>query len=95
MQESFGRWGLTRSERDVALLTVKGLSVAEIAALRETREGTVRAQCAAIYRKAGVESRAQLLSLFVEDLMAGVVLEAPADPTPKPPAAVGDRPRET
>ena len=77
LEESFARWGLTRSERDVALLTVKGLSVAEIAALRETREGTVRAQSAAIYRKAGVEGRAQLLSHFVEDLMAGVVLDAP------------------
>lgn len=89
MEESFARWGLTRSERDVALLTVKGLSVAEIAALRETREGTVRAQSAAIYRKAGVESRAQLLSHFVEDLMAGVVLDGPTSgrtPRPAPPA---------
>lgn len=75
MEESFARWGLTASERDVALLSIKGLSIAEIAALRETRTGTVKAQSAAVYRKAGVTGRAQLISHFVEDLMAGVVLE--------------------
>ena len=78
LEEHFVRWSLTPSERDVALLSVKGLSIGEIAALRETREGTVKAQCAAVYRKAGVSGRAQLLSLFVEDLMAGVVLEPTA-----------------
>ncbi len=75
LEDSFARWGLTPSERDVALLAIKGLSIGEIAALRATREGTVKAQCAAVYRKAGVSGRAQLLSHFVEDLMAGVVLE--------------------
>ena len=33
-------------------------------------EGTVKAQTAAIYRKAGVSGRPQLLSLFIDDLMA-------------------------
>ncbi len=77
MEESFATWGLTPSERDVALLSIKGLSISEIAALRETREGTVKAQSAAIYRKAGVSSRAQLVSLFVEDLLAGPISPAP------------------
>ena len=49
----------------------KGLSTAEIAQLRRTSEGTVKAQTAAIYRKAGVTGRPQLLSLFIEDLMEG------------------------
>jgi DNA-binding CsgD family transcriptional regulator len=75
MEESFARWGLTPSERDVALLSIKGLSVSKIAALRGTREGTVKAQSAAIYRKAGVGGRAALLGLFVEELVAGMVLE--------------------
>jgi DNA-binding CsgD family transcriptional regulator len=77
MEESFARWGLTPSERDVALLSIKGLSVAEIAAMRSTQAGTVKAQCAAVYRKAGVNSRAELLSLFIDDLMGDLPLAAP------------------
>lgn len=69
LQEKFAEWGLTAAERDVALFAVKGMSLAEIASLRETSEGTVKAQTNAIYRKAGVSGRPQLLSLFIEDLM--------------------------
>lgn len=65
----FDQWGLTAAERDVALFAIKGLSVQEIARLRDTSEGTVKAQTAAIYRKANVTGRPQLLSLFIEDLM--------------------------
>ena len=69
LEERFDAWGLTPAERDVALLSVKGLSLGEIAALRSTSGGTVKAQSTAVYRKAGVHSRAQLLSLFIDDLM--------------------------
>lgn len=69
MQERFAEWGLTPSEKDVALFAIKGMSTAEIATLRSTSEGTVKAQTNAIYRKAGVSGRSQLLSLFIEDLM--------------------------
>ncbi len=65
----FDQWGLTVAERDVALFAIKGLSVQEMAQLRNTSEGTIKAQTAAIYRKADVTGRPQLLSLFIEDLM--------------------------
>jgi DNA-binding CsgD family transcriptional regulator len=65
----FEDWGLTPAEKDVALFAIKGLSTSDIATLRSTSEGTVKAQTNAIYRKAGVSGRAQLLSLFIEDLM--------------------------
>ena len=68
MHQRFDEWALSPAERDVALFQIKGQSVAEIAALRGTSEGTVKAQAAAIYRKAGVSGRHQLLSLFIEDL---------------------------
>jgi DNA-binding CsgD family transcriptional regulator len=71
LEERFAAWGLTPAERDVALFAIKGVSPSEIAALRNTSEGTVKAQSTAIYRKAGVNSRAQLLSLFIDDLMEG------------------------
>ena len=69
LEERFAEWGLTPSERDVALFAIKGMSTAEIATLRATSEGTVKAQTNAIYRKAGVTGRPQLLSLFIDDLM--------------------------
>lgn len=69
LEERFTEWGLTPAERDVALFAIKGMSTAEIAALRSTSEGTVKAQTNAIYRKAGVSGRPQLLSVFIDDLM--------------------------
>ena len=69
LEERFSEWGLTPAERDVALFAIKGMSTAEIGVLRATSEGTVKAQTNAIYRKAGVSGRSQLLSLFIDDLM--------------------------
>jgi len=80
LRERFGEWGLTPAEADVALFAIKGMSTAEIAGLRNTSEGTVKAQTNAIFRKAGVSGRPQLLSLFIEDLMD-------AAPAPSPPLA--------
>ncbi len=77
LEERFTSWGLTRSERDVAWFSIKGLSIAEIARLRGTSEGTIKAHSNAIYRKAGVNGRTQLLSLFIDDLMEGT---GPPDP---------------
>ncbi len=76
VDERFDEWGLTPAEKDVALFALKGLSLADIARLRDTSPGTVKAQTNAIYRKAGVSGRPQLLSLFVEDLMDGATAAA-------------------
>ena len=76
LEDRMTEWGLTPAERDVALFALKGMSTAEIAQLRATSEGTVKAQTAAVYRKANVTSRPQLMSLFIEDLMgAGLPLK--------------------
>ena len=80
MVEHFDSWGLTPAERDVALFSIKGLSTQDIATLRNTSEGTVKAQTNAIYRKAGVTGRPQLLSLFIEDLMGEPVALRGAGP---------------
>jgi len=76
LEDAFTGWRLTPAEREVAFLSIKGFSVDEIATLRAARSGTVRAQCAAVYRKAGVSGRAQLLSHFIDDLLAGTELGA-------------------
>nr|WP_095597134.1 helix-turn-helix transcriptional regulator [Actibacterium pelagium] len=74
LTDRFTEWGLTKAEKDVALFSIKGLSTAEIAEMRKTSEGTVKAQTNAIYKKAGVSGRAQLLSLFIDDLFDETLL---------------------
>lgn len=80
LDQKFTEWGLTRAERDVALFAIKGFSLGEIAEMRSTSEGTVKAQTNAIYRKAGVSGRPQLLSVFIEDLMAVSLVPGPQAP---------------
>jgi DNA-binding NarL/FixJ family response regulator len=82
IEAHFDGWGLTPAERDVATFLIKGLGVSEIAAMRGSAEGTVRAHLNAIYRKSGAHSRAEVLSLVIDSLVAA---EAPAiDRAPTP-----------
>ncbi|WP_419909117.1 helix-turn-helix transcriptional regulator [Hoeflea sp.] len=70
LRTRFDAWSLTSAEREVALLAIKGFSIAEMADLRDTKQGTIKAQCASVYRKADVAGRVQLLSVFLDDLLA-------------------------
>ncbi len=68
IDRQFARWHFTPAERDVALLLLKGLSHKEVARVRKVSERTARQQSLAIYKKAGVEGRAELAAFFLEDL---------------------------
>ncbi|MGC3939564.1 helix-turn-helix transcriptional regulator [Roseobacter sp. EG26] len=70
LEARFHAWSLTAAEREVAILAIKGFSIAEMADLRDTKQGTIKAQCASVYRKADVAGRLQLLSIFLDDLLA-------------------------
>lgn len=74
LNEKLAEWGLTPAEQDVALFAIKGFSTREISEMRNTSEGTIKAQTNAIYRKAGVSGRPQLLSLFIDDLMGDALI---------------------
>ena len=67
---AFDTWKLSPSERDIALLLIKGLSAQEIADVRNTKLGTIKSQSSAVYQKAGLKGRHELVSYFVEDLLA-------------------------
>lgn len=69
IREQFLSWELTPSEQQIALLLLKGLSLQEIAAVRDTREKTVRQQASNIYGKAGLEGRHALAAWFLEDFV--------------------------
>ncbi|EAQ05761.1 helix-turn-helix transcriptional regulator [Yoonia vestfoldensis] len=77
IEQYFKMWGLTEAECDVALLSIKGVSIADIAVMRNTRQGTIKAQNSAIYRKAGISSRAELLAVMVEELIEGLEVKSP------------------
>ncbi|MCF8059928.1 MAG: hypothetical protein K9K67_11565 [Bacteriovoracaceae bacterium] len=63
------KWELTKSEKEVAFLLIKGFSLKEIAEYRSTAEKTTRAQATAIYGKSGLSGRSQLSAFFLEDLL--------------------------
>ncbi|MBC7465634.1 MAG: helix-turn-helix transcriptional regulator [Bdellovibrio sp.] len=63
------RWQLTTAEKEVALLLLKGLSLKEVAEVRNVSEKTARAQSFAVYAKSGLSGRAELSAFFLEDLM--------------------------
>lgn len=65
----FRDWKLTAAESEIALFAIKGCDAAEIARLRGAAQGTVRAQLSHIYAKSGVANQAELVSLFIDDLL--------------------------
>jgi DNA-binding CsgD family transcriptional regulator len=65
----FDDWNLSNSEKEVGWLLLKGLSLKEIAMLRNTLEKTVRQQASAIYKKAGINGRHAFSAWFIEDVL--------------------------
>jgi DNA-binding CsgD family transcriptional regulator len=64
----FEAWRLTPTEREVALLLLKGYGHKEIAAATRRSERTVRQHAGAVYDKAGLAGRAELAAFFLRDL---------------------------
>lgn len=69
IDRQFGVWGLTPTEREVALLLLKGHGHKQIAGLTGRSERTVRQHAVAVYEKAGLGGRAELAAFFLQDLM--------------------------
>jgi DNA-binding CsgD family transcriptional regulator len=69
VSQQFSEWLLTGSEIEVGWLLLKGLSLKEIAMLRNTQEKTVRQQASSIYKKAGVSGRHAFSAWFIEDIL--------------------------
>ena len=69
IDERFRAWQLTATEREVALLLLKGQSHKQIAFDTGRSERTVRQHAVAIYEKSGLGGRAELAAFFLEDLM--------------------------
>lgn len=65
----FDLWNLTPAQRDVALLTLRGLRLSEIATARGCAEGTIKAHMSAIFRASDVHTRSEFLGLFMDELL--------------------------
>ncbi len=68
LEIQFKGWSLSKSEQEVALLLLKGLSLEEISQIRGTKEKTIRQQASTIYQKSNLKGRHELSAYFLEDL---------------------------
>lgn len=86
IRRRFEQWHLTPAEADVALFALKGCDIAEIAALRGSASGTIRAQLARVYAKAGIRTQSALIAAFIDDLIdteaapGGITARTPQTP---------------
>ncbi|AYF44030.1 MULTISPECIES: helix-turn-helix transcriptional regulator [Halobacteriovorax] len=69
INEQLDDWNLTKSEKDIALLLLKGLSIKEIADIRSTAEKTIKQHCTKIYQKSNLSGRSELSAFFLEDIL--------------------------
>lgn len=83
LNRHFDDWCLTPAQRDIALLTIRGLRIAEIAKARGSAEGTIKSHMSAIFRAAGVSTRSELTGMFMDEFLDHGA-EAQADPSPNP-----------
>ena len=102
MSRQFEDWGLTPTERRIALMLLQGLSHKRMAHTTGTSERTVRQHSVAIYRKSGLAGRAELAGFFLEAILlpedrlgaepdpssAGIESSAQPDPVRRAPHAL-------
>lgn len=72
--KKLSEWNLTKSEKEITLLLLKGLSSKEIASSRFTSERTIRNQCRSIYQKANVSNKSELSAFFLNELLTDLSL---------------------
>lgn len=71
IHQQFDEWRLTEGEQQVGMLILKGFSFKEMAAVRSTKEKTIRQQASSIYNKANLEGRHEFSGWFLEDFLIG------------------------
>jgi DNA-binding NarL/FixJ family response regulator len=73
MATTFDAWRLTPTERETALMLLKGHSHKRIGRLTGRSDRTVRQHAVALYRKAGLAGRSELSAFFLDDLLLPTV----------------------
>ncbi|MDX1395306.1 MAG: helix-turn-helix domain-containing protein [Gemmatimonadota bacterium] len=83
LEDVFEGWDLTPTERETALLLLKGHSHKRIARMTGRSERTVRQHAVSVYRKSGLGGRAALSGFFLDQL----VLPGEEDDVPSGPVS--------
>jgi DNA-binding NarL/FixJ family response regulator len=83
IDDQFDRWELTPTEREIALLLLKGYGHKQIAGRTNRSESTVRQHAVSVYHKSGQGGRAELAAFFLD----GVMLPSGTADTPRISAA--------
>ena len=65
----FNAWELSKAEKEVATLILRGLSLKDIASCRSVSIGTVKSQTSSIFKKTNTENRAAFLGLFIDEFV--------------------------
>jgi DNA-binding CsgD family transcriptional regulator len=84
ISDQFDAWGLTPSEREVALLLLKGYGHKQIAAQTNRSESTVRQHAVTVYSKSGQQGRSELAAFFLEGLMLPAATGSSDEKTAQP-----------
>ncbi|MFT6070328.1 MAG: DNA-binding CsgD family transcriptional regulator [Bacteriovoracaceae bacterium] len=67
----FNAWNLSKSEKDISILILQGMSSKEISGVRFTSERTIRNQCRSIYEKSKLSGKSELSAFFLSELIEG------------------------
>lgn len=69
INQQMNSWKFTNSEKDIALLLLKGLTIKEIAEIRDCAEKTIKQHATNLYNKSNLSGRAELSAFFLEDIL--------------------------
>lgn len=77
INERMDEWRLSRSEKDVAWMIIKGYRFSEIAEARGVKDSTCRLQATSLYAKAGVSGRAEFVAEIIQPLLLSIPSRSP------------------
>ncbi len=69
LDQQLEEWGLSTTEKEIAVLLMKGMSAKEIAELRSVSEKTVRTHLTSVYKKSKLNNRYELAAYFIDGLV--------------------------
>lgn len=69
VEKQFQHWKYTRTEIEVAVYLLRGLSNQQIAGIRNTSLRTVEVQASSIYQKSGTRGKLDFIAFFISPLL--------------------------